>query len=100
MAQLFHSHPAQYWHKLDEGRIQCDLCPRLCPLHEDQRDFCFVRARQAGIQIGECGRSTKARGTVVACSYHRDEEWRTLLAHRGTFPIPPGRSTAKTAGRG
>jgi len=40
------SHPARYWHKLEDGRIQCDLCPRFCRLHQDQRAFCFVRARQ------------------------------------------------------
>jgi pyruvate formate lyase activating enzyme len=38
--------PTRYWHKLDDGRIQCDLCPRLCKLHEGQRGFCFVRACQ------------------------------------------------------
>ena len=32
-----------YWHKLDDGRIQCDLCPRFCKLHADQRGLCFVR---------------------------------------------------------
>ena len=36
----------RYWHKLDDGRIQCDLCPRFCRLHEGQRGFCFVRACQ------------------------------------------------------
>jgi pyruvate formate lyase activating enzyme len=46
MAKSFDSHPTQYWHKLDDGRIQCDLCPRFCRLHEGQRAFCFVRARQ------------------------------------------------------
>ncbi len=39
-------HPARYWHKLADGRIQCDLCPRFCRLHEGQRAYCFVRARQ------------------------------------------------------
>jgi pyruvate formate lyase activating enzyme len=38
--------PTRYWHKLDDGRIQCDLCPRFCALHEGQRGFCFVRACQ------------------------------------------------------
>jgi pyruvate formate lyase activating enzyme len=38
--------PTRYWHKLDDGRIQCDLCPRYCKLHEGQRGFCFVRACQ------------------------------------------------------
>jgi pyruvate formate lyase activating enzyme len=36
--------PTKYWHRLDDGRVQCDLCPRLCKLHEGQRGFCFVRA--------------------------------------------------------
>jgi len=33
----------QYWHELDDGRVQCDLCPRFCKLHEGQRGLCFVR---------------------------------------------------------
>lgn len=37
--------PARYWHSLPDGRIQCDVCPRLCKLHPDQRGLCFVRAR-------------------------------------------------------
>ena len=36
--------PTKYWHKLEDGRVQCDLCPRFCKLHEGQRGFCFVRA--------------------------------------------------------
>jgi pyruvate formate lyase activating enzyme len=36
----------QYWHALDDGRVQCDLCPRFCKLREGQRGMCFVRARQ------------------------------------------------------
>lgn len=38
--------PTKYWQRLPDGRIQCDLCPRLCKLHEGQRGFCFVRACQ------------------------------------------------------
>ncbi|MCY3020278.1 MAG: AmmeMemoRadiSam system radical SAM enzyme [Planctomycetota bacterium] len=38
--------PATYWHKLDDGRIQCDICPRFCRLHDGQQGLCFVRARQ------------------------------------------------------
>jgi len=34
----------KYWHKLDDGRIQCDLCPRYCKMHEGQQGLCFVRA--------------------------------------------------------
>ena len=38
-------YPARYWHRLDDGRLQCDLCPRDCRLHEGQRGACFVRQR-------------------------------------------------------
>src|SRR5436305_7138401 len=37
--------PTKYWHVLDDGRIQCDQCPRACKLREGQRGVCFVRAR-------------------------------------------------------
>ena len=37
--------PARWWHMLDDGRMQCDLCPRDCRLHEGQRGLCFVRQR-------------------------------------------------------
>ncbi|RLJ64797.1 AmmeMemoRadiSam system radical SAM enzyme [Sulfurisoma sediminicola] len=43
--------PARWWHTLDDGRIQCDLCPRDCKLHEGQRGACFVRAMQDGKMI-------------------------------------------------
>jgi pyruvate formate lyase activating enzyme len=36
----------RFWHKLEDGRVQCDLCPRYCKLHEGQRGLCFVRANQ------------------------------------------------------
>jgi pyruvate formate lyase activating enzyme len=35
----------KYWHRLEDGRIQCDLCPRFCKLREGQRGLCFVRGR-------------------------------------------------------
>ena len=38
----------KYWHRLDDGRVQCDLCPRFCKLHDGQRGLCFVRANQGG----------------------------------------------------
>ncbi|HEY3321811.1 MAG TPA: AmmeMemoRadiSam system radical SAM enzyme [Planctomycetota bacterium] len=46
MAIVNHIAPTKYWHKLDDGRVQCDLCPRFCKLHEGQQGLCFVRARQ------------------------------------------------------
>ena len=38
-------YPARWWHMLDDGRMQCDLCPRDCRLHAGQRGACFVRQR-------------------------------------------------------
>ena len=35
--------PGRYWQKLDDGRIQCQICPRLCKLRDGQRGLCFVR---------------------------------------------------------
>ena len=39
--------PGRYWHKLDDGKIQCDVCPRYCKLSDGQRGLCFVRKREA-----------------------------------------------------
>ncbi len=53
------SHPARWWHRLDDGRIQCDLCPRECQLHDDQRGMCFVRKREGdGLVLTTWGRSS------------------------------------------
>ncbi|MDD2873115.1 MAG: AmmeMemoRadiSam system radical SAM enzyme [Azoarcus sp.] len=45
------NHSARYWHRLADGRIQCDLCPRYCKLHEDQRGACFVRMREGDAMV-------------------------------------------------
>ena len=42
------SYAGRWWHLLDDGRMQCDLCPRDCRLHEGQRGACFVRQRGHG----------------------------------------------------
>ncbi len=44
-------HPAKYWHKLEDGRLQCDICPRDCKLHEGQRGACFVRGMADGQMV-------------------------------------------------
>ncbi len=52
-------HPTKYWHELDDGRVQCDLFPRFCRLHDGQRGFCFVRAcRDGEIVLTTYGRSS------------------------------------------
>jgi len=51
--------PTHYWHKLEDGRIQCDLCPRACKLREGQRGLCFVRGReQDQVMLYTWGRSS------------------------------------------
>ncbi len=49
----------RYWHGLSDGRIQCDLCPRFCKLHQGQRGLCFVRQnRDDRIVMTSYGRSS------------------------------------------
>jgi len=51
--------PTKYWHSLGDGRVQCDVCPRACQLHEGQRAFCFVRACENGqVVLTTYGRSS------------------------------------------
>ena len=40
--------PGRYWSRLEDGRVVCELCPRLCKLKEGQRGFCFVRQNLDG----------------------------------------------------
>jgi pyruvate formate lyase activating enzyme len=52
-------HPTRHWHRLDDGRVQCDVCPRACKLREGQRGLCFVRAAQGGaVVLTTYGRSS------------------------------------------
>ena len=49
----------KYWHELEDGRVQCDLCPRECKLREGQRGLCYVRAREDNeIVLTTYGRSS------------------------------------------
>jgi len=45
------SYPARYWHKLESGQVQCELCPRYCKLRNGQRGLCFVRACENGEMV-------------------------------------------------
>ena len=38
--------PTAHWSMLEDGRVQCEMCPRLCKLREGARGLCFVRARE------------------------------------------------------
>ena len=49
----------RYWHRLEDDRVQCDVCPRYCRLREGQRGLCFVRARRDDqIVLTSYGRSS------------------------------------------
>ena len=58
--------PTRYWHRLEDGRIQCDVCPRFCKLNEGQQGLCFVRARQNDqIVLTTYGRSNRNKHRAV-----------------------------------
>jgi pyruvate formate lyase activating enzyme len=51
--------PTRYWHALEDGRLQCDVCPRACKLRSGQRGVCFVRGREGDeVVLHTYGRSS------------------------------------------
>jgi pyruvate formate lyase activating enzyme len=53
------AYPTRYWHVLEDGRVQCDVCPRACKVKEGKQGLCFVRACQDGeIVLTTYGRSS------------------------------------------
>jgi pyruvate formate lyase activating enzyme len=49
----------RHWHVLDDGRVQCDVCPRHCRLREGQRGLCYVRQRlDDEVKLVSYGRSS------------------------------------------
>ena len=51
--------PGRYWALAEDGRVECQLCPRLCRLREGQRGLCFVRGRVGdSIVLTSYGRSS------------------------------------------
>ena len=57
--QLKEDHPARYWTTLDDGRIECRLCPRYCHMKPGQRGFCYVRKNIDGhLALTTYGRSS------------------------------------------
>lgn len=56
------SHPGRWWARRNDGRIECQLCPRRCKLQDGQRGFCFVRRRSGdGIELATYGRTSGLR---------------------------------------
>jgi pyruvate formate lyase activating enzyme len=51
--------PTEHWRTLEDGRVQCEMCPRCCKLQEGARGLCFVRARQGdAVVLTTYGRSS------------------------------------------
>src|SRR4028119_1011494 len=49
----------RHWHRIEDGRLQCDVCPRGCKLRDGQRGLCFVRSREGErIVLTTYGRSS------------------------------------------
>ena len=54
-----HTKKAGYWHELEDGYIQCDLCPRLCQLKQGQHGVCYIRENRDGeMVLSSYGRSS------------------------------------------
>jgi pyruvate formate lyase activating enzyme len=51
--------PTAHWHRVGDGRVQCDVCPRGCRMRDGQRGLCFVRAAEGGeVVLTTYGRSS------------------------------------------
>lgn len=51
--------PTRYWRPLEDGSVECTLCPRFCKPHPGQRGLCFVRGNLDGkIALLSYGRSS------------------------------------------
>jgi pyruvate formate lyase activating enzyme len=45
------STPARWWRPLDDARVVCELCPRLCRPAPGQRAFCLIRRNEGGALV-------------------------------------------------
>ncbi|MBB4284331.1 AmmeMemoRadiSam system radical SAM enzyme [Roseospira goensis] len=45
------AHPGRHWTRLDDGRVECQVCPRRCRVPEGGRGLCFVRGVQDGAMV-------------------------------------------------
>jgi pyruvate formate lyase activating enzyme len=53
--------PVGFWNRLDDGRVECRLCPRFCHMRPGQRGLCFARRASEngeGMELTGYGRST------------------------------------------
>jgi pyruvate formate lyase activating enzyme len=45
------AYPTRFWRPLEDGVVECGICPRLCRLREGQRGFCYVRGNVGGAVV-------------------------------------------------
>ncbi|MDJ0841117.1 MAG: AmmeMemoRadiSam system radical SAM enzyme [Acidobacteriota bacterium] len=58
-AAVTEDYPGRFWTTLENGRIECRLCPRFCNMKEGQRGFCYVRKNIDGhMALTTYGRSS------------------------------------------
>lgn len=58
MPPEIHGAATTFWTRLEDGRVQCDVCPHFCRLREGQRGLCSVRGNEGGgIVLTAYGRS-------------------------------------------
>lgn len=80
-------HQAEFWHRLADQRVECELCPHHCRIHEGQAGRCRVR----GVYGGEL----KALGYGFLSSAHVDPVEKKPLYH-----FHPGASIFSIGGWG
>ncbi len=79
--------PARFWHSIEGGLVQCDLCPRVCRLHDGQAGFCDVRAcRDGGMVLTAYGRTSGF--------------WRDPVERRDLYHFLPGTAVLTFGTRG
>ena len=78
--------PTKYWHRLEDGRVQCDMCPRFCRLRDGQRGMCFVRACQGGEVVAPA---------ELLVDEHQEPGFQLQQQPQPLPVIPPGGAVAK-----
>ena len=43
----------RYYHKLDDGRVECLLCPHHCHISEGRTGICRSRSNEGGVLVSE-----------------------------------------------
>ncbi|MHB8779840.1 MAG: AmmeMemoRadiSam system radical SAM enzyme [Candidatus Geothermincolia bacterium] len=44
---------ALFYHRTEQGKLLCELCPKYCVISEGKRGFCYARVNQGGVLYSE-----------------------------------------------